>query len=54
VNKTATKSVTQFTKCILLHVLLMYNCTSQLRENKQKLTIASWHKSIFDHKFRTD
>jgi len=34
----------------------MYNCSSQLRENKQTLHIAyltSWNNSIFGYKLRT-
>jgi len=34
-----------------------YNCSSQLREYKQKLRIAyltSWNNSIFGYKLRTD
>jgi len=34
-----------------------YNCSSQLRENKQKLHISyltSWNNSIFGYKLRTD
>jgi len=34
----------------------MYNCSSQLRENKQKLYIAyltSWNNSTFGYKLRT-
>jgi len=54
VNKTA-ESATQLAK--FASCLFMYNCSSQLREHKQKLHIAyltSWHNSIFGYKLRTD
>jgi len=54
VNKTEA-SVTQFAKCILLHTY--NNCSSQLREHKQKLYIAyltNLHNCIFGYILRTD
>jgi len=51
VNKTAA-SAAQLTFWFTL-----YNCRSQLRENKQKLHIddlTSWNNSIFGYKLRTD
>jgi len=56
-NKTAA-SAAPLAKCILLHASARtYNCSSQLRENKQKLYIAyltSWNNGIFGYKLRTD
>jgi len=48
VNKTAASASQLFST---------YNCSSQLRKNKQKLYIAyltSWNNSIFGYKLRTD